>query len=199
MGITHYAAFNNGDSNLPVEFFVNKHNGAEVIQDFVPERLNVVWWKDCLEWKDVHNRPSFWRNLSTATDVCVKQGFDRCVLIATDAVILSPDMLYEIGRTEVGCVAYWSAAYGFPETAFCIFGKDKFGYLSQKAKEIYAKERCTEIDRFETVIDWTVIRNHRKGDRYPEFAKAVPADAEYCCQIGINGRISPSHAIEAIT
>lgn len=199
MGITHFAAFNNGDSNLPVEYFAPKHDGAQPIPDFAPDRLNVVYWKEFLEWRDVHNRPSFWRNLATATDLCFKQGIDRFILIATDAVILSPEMLYEIGKTEVGAVAYWSPHHNIPETAICIVGKDYYNHFSKRAKELLIKPQCTEADRFESCVDWTVIRTHRKGDRYPEFTHSIPGDAEYCCQLGIQGRISPSHHVEAIS
>lgn len=199
LGITHFAAFNDGGTNLPVEFFAPCFDGSKSIPDFSIDRLNVVYWPDHIGFSDVHNRRGFWRNLMTCLDLCWKQDFGRMVLVEADCLITSPSLMLEIGATEVGSVCYWCPTYNIPDTSIVIVGRDHYGLVKKKAEEIFNKTNCTADDRFEVAMDWTVVRTHRKGDRYPEFGRYAPGDAEYIAQLPINARVTFDRHIEVIS
>lgn len=198
LGITHWGVFNDGPDNLPVEWFVNKWDATKGVGTFEPNRLNLVHWPEKLGRTNVHHVPGFWRNLLGALTVCRDQGFDRFVLLEHDCFVISAELLFEIGRTASGMVCYWCPAYGMPETSIVICGKDRYQRTIEQAQCLLEKVNPTELDRFETAMDWTEIRKQRKGDRYPEVGRAFPADAEYLCQLPIHARMAWGGVIEVL-
>lgn len=198
LGITHWAVFNDGARNLPVEFFVAAQDGTGAITTLSPNRLNLVFYVEHLGRTNTHLFPGFWRNLLTAIRVCQEQDFDRFILCEYDCFILSADMLYEVGATRSGLTAYWCPSYEIPETGIVICGRDKFQRLKEQAEALNSKTNPTRDDRFEVAVDWTEVRKNRKGDRYPETTRAVPADAEYVCQLPVHANLAWGRVIEVI-
>jgi hypothetical protein len=182
MDVTHFAAFNDGDKNLPVELFVRMQNANSPASydPFSENCLNLVYWPDHIGFGDPPNlhRRGFWRNVFKAVEVCQQQDFDRMILIEADTLIMGPDMLFEIGKTTTGATAYWCPAHGIPESSICIFGKDKFQALADFASDERRRDKG-----FESGMDWTEVRKHRVGDRYPEWTQSIPTNAEYCVQV----------------
>lgn len=198
LGITHWGVFNDGPLNLPVEFFVDKQEGSGPLRPFAQNKLNLVYHNEHLGRASVHQIPGFWRNLLMAVKVCREQDFDRFVLVEYDCLILSAEMLYEVGATTTGLTCYWCPTYSIPETSVVICGKDRFQRTEEQAQAIFNKTSAGSEDRFETAMDWTEVRKHRKGDRYPETTRAVPADADYVCQLPIHAHLAWGRVIEVL-
>lgn len=197
LGITHWAVFNDGPLNPPVEFFVDRHNGDGDIAAFKENRLNYVSWNEHLGRRDVHQIPGFWRNLLGALRVCREQGFERFIQVEADCLILSADMLYEVGNTKSGAICYWCPHYEMPESAVIVCGQDRFARFEEQARAIFSKTSCGPEDRFETAMDWTEIRKNRKGDRYPEFTSNVPNDADFVVQLPIQSHLAWGRVVES--
>lgn len=198
LGVTHWGVFNDGPKNLPEEFFVDKQEGSGPLRPFERNKLNFVFHVEHLGRRSVHQIPGFWRNLLTALRVCREQEFDRFVLVEYDCLILSPEMLYEVGQTATGLTCYWCPMYSIPETSVVICGKDRFQRTEEQARAVFNKENAGSDDRFEVAMDWTEVRKHRKGDRYPESTRAVPPDADYVCQMPIHAQLAWGRVIDVL-
>jgi hypothetical protein len=196
--ITHFAAFNDGSSNLPVEWFVKAQNADQRFEPLMENRLNLIFHREHLGRRDIHCAPGFWRNLLTAVRLCQEQEFERFIICEYDCFLVSPEMLYEVGSTNSGLVCYWCPTYDMPETAIVICSKDRFTRTGEQAQAVFQKQTWGAADRFEVAMDWTEIRKGRKGDRYGETYRPIPADADYVCQLGTHANMLPGGGIEAL-
>jgi len=109
------------------------------------------------------------------------KGFQKIVHIESDAFVLSERMMAYINGLEEGWTAFWCPIWQIPETAIQVIGCDQF----EKVEELARLDRADPffLGGAEYILPFTNVVKFFKGDRYAEYAKAAPDDADYICQL----------------
>jgi hypothetical protein len=124
--------------------------------------------------------PGWCRSFLFSLDIAEIYGFRKIVHVESDTYLLSRAIGDYIERAERGWTAFWSARYGFPETALQIICSDAypaFGRLRDAGLEAF-QGRAAEI-----VLPFTNVEKAFVGDRFSEFQATIPLNADYAVQV----------------
>lgn len=104
----------------------------------------------------------------------------------SDARVLSDRLAHVLRHAAKGWIALWCPSYQVPEPSIQVIHRD-----SLAAAVAFAAKRPTlnmTGKGPELLLPFTKVERRLIGDRYAEFGRAVPAGADYACQIFGGGR-----------
>ena len=123
--------------------------------------------------------PGWLRGFFASFDVARKYGCDKIVHLESDARLLSARIVDYINGIESGWTALWCPLHNMPESAIQVICADRFDEMEAIARDpIAATAGCM----IELALPFTNIEMSFMGDRYGEFSRAIPVDADYACQ-----------------
>lgn len=125
--------------------------------------------------------PGWCRSFLFSLDIAESYSFSKIVHVESDTYLLSSVIVDYIDRTNSGWVAFWSPAYGFPETALQIICADAYPAFATVRD---AGPRAFEGQPAEKVLPFTKIERSFVGDRYSEIQPTIPPNADYAVQVG---------------
>jgi len=133
---------------------------------------------------DVANYPGWWRSFTFCAAVAKNYGFEKIVFIESDAYVKSSRLCEYIKGLTDGWTVLWNPILQFPETSIQIICKEQIDVLFkyyEMGEDFWCKKRTTS-EFAEHILPFTNICKEFKGDRYMEWGKDVPLDADYSCQ-----------------
>jgi hypothetical protein len=133
------------------------------------------------------NSPGPWlgwvRSFLYAAHYARNYGFDRVIHVESDAFIVSERLCQHFNEIENEWVILWCPHHAFPESGIQVMagsGADMFFE--------FAKTPCSQL--LGRTAEWGMPRTRIEkgfiGDRYGEYLKHVPADADYVAQAGVH-------------
>jgi hypothetical protein len=128
--------------------------------------------------------PGWWRSFSFSSQLAKHYGFDKVIHVESDAYVLSPRMAKALSRINKGWNVLWCPRWKFPECSIQIIGKDSIAALNQywkAGKKFWFKKR-NNSEFAERILPFTNIIKSFKGDRFGEYRRTVPVNADFVCQ-----------------
>ncbi len=129
---------------------------------------------------DVLNFPGWHRSFAFAALYAQTHQFDRVIHIESDAYVISPRAQTFLTEFQDGWAAFWCARYDMPESAIQVAAGEGVRTLAQFARRPYADLIGKTHER---EMGFTTVEKQFRGDRYGEFTRAVPAEADYAAQV----------------
>ncbi|MFA6282202.1 MAG: hypothetical protein WCY05_06870, partial [Candidatus Omnitrophota bacterium] len=128
--------------------------------------------------------------------IAKKYNFDKLILCESDAYIIRPRLFSYIKAQAGGWVAFWCPKHKFPESALQVISKDYMARLEslyEEGEKLWMREVFAE-----KFLPFTKIEKRFIGDRYGEFLKKYPFDADYICQAWLSTSVMERGAFPAI-
>jgi hypothetical protein len=124
--------------------------------------------------------PGWWRSFFSALRIAQRLSCERIVHLESDFYVLSQKMFRELGKIEQGWWAGWCPRYNCAETALQVICADQFATMKLLSD--------TDHKRFENqfaeeILPFSGFLRQFDGDRYSEFRRKIPANADYAAQV----------------
>jgi tetratricopeptide (TPR) repeat protein len=178
-GVEAVAVIDDGSPIDPPDARLGIIEATELGRRDLPKR-SLVRFKDNLGRPSTLRYPGWWRSFCTALDLAEIYGFDKIVHVESDTYLLSTRVLDLIEDTSSGWTLFWSAHFGWPETALQIICRDAFDRYSQ-IRRLGPHGMADEAA--ENLLPYTRIEKSLIGDRYSDFQKPIPGNADYAVQV----------------
>lgn len=124
--------------------------------------------------------PGWWRSFTFSVVIAKRYAFSKIIHCESDAFVLSPRLIKYIQQIREGWVAFWCPRHKFPETGLQVICHDAFKDL---ATFHGLGERLWFQHVFpERVLPFSRVQKDFIGDRYGEYLRDYPPDADYVCQ-----------------
>lgn len=179
MGVDHFVCVNDGSANLPNNRGFDIRHAVTIPTIPIYHPVTILYHGMRLGRLGHLDYPGWWRNMSTLCSALLYGNFERFIWIEWDAFVISQRMMKEIRETREGLVCYWCPRHSFPEGAIFICDRDNAAKVLALCGDKLSGKNTTEAEK---VFEWTEVRQNMIGDRYGEFAGAIPAEADYACQ-----------------
>lgn len=174
---------NGSKDNLVQQLNVTTVNVVENLLEAIPAETVMFRFPEHYIKNDVANYPGWWRSFSYLSVLAEKYKIDKIIHVESDAYILTDKMINYIKNLNEGWNSFFSPILQWPESNIMIIcGKDIDNLKRFYNKEVWFKKR-TNKEYCEHVLPFTNISEDFKGDRYTEWGKPIPADADYACQV----------------
>ncbi len=132
--------------------------------------------------------PGWWRSYFFSIDLARRYGFDKVVHVECDAFVLSRRLADHLNALDADWTALFCPRYVCAETAIQVICKDHYDEVDAfRADGIDALSGLAA----ELELPFGNIETQWTGDRYGEYLKEVPADADYACQIRPDMALTP--------
>jgi predicted O-linked N-acetylglucosamine transferase (SPINDLY family) len=125
--------------------------------------------------------PGWFRSFAFAAVYAQRYGFDKVVHVESDCFLYSNQVIDFIDGLSSGWTALWCPRWDLPETCIQVICADQLEAYRRLSTVIYAETMVNQAA--ETLLPFTDFCKDFVGDRYGEYALAVPEDADYACQI----------------
>jgi hypothetical protein len=125
--------------------------------------------------------PGWFRSFAFAATYARKYGFTKIVHVESDCFLYSERMVRFVNGLSCGWTTFWCESQGFPETCIQVICADQFDAYLKLSTIDYAAQLANRA--IETLLPFTDVCKDFVGDRYGEFARWVPEEADYGCQI----------------
>jgi tetratricopeptide (TPR) repeat protein len=123
--------------------------------------------------------PGWYRGMFASVSLAMHYGFERIIHVESDSFILTQRLSEYLASRISGWTVLWCPEFNCPESAIQVLCRDAFHLVEQLA----AKGPFAFRDQpAELTLPFTTIEKDFIGDRYHEFKRQVPDDADYAVQ-----------------
>lgn len=109
--------------------------------------------------------PGWWRSFTHSVKLARALGAHKLIHVESDAFVLSPRLRSYIESLERGWTVLWTELHQIPETAIQVICRDQYDALASFGD---GRWQSHEGVAAETVLPFTQVVKHFKGDRYSE-------------------------------
>ena len=150
-------------------------------QERPPEKAVVYHFPRNLGRSGMLDYPGWFRSFAFAASYARTYGFSKIVHVESDCYLYSDRMVQFVNALSAGWTTFWCESQGFPETCIQVICADQLDAYLKLAGMDYATQLANRP--IENLLPFTDVRKDFIGDRYGEFARWVPEEADYGCQI----------------
>lgn len=148
---------------------------SEELPESLPE-ISIITFLSHLGRPTAYDLKGWWRSFLMSPHIVEKYGFDKLVIVESDAYVFSDKLFKYIEEISTGWVVLWCPRHRFPEPSIQVITKDSF----EEMKKVVST--CVKDKIAEHVLPFTFIEKGFKGDRYGEYQDFIPDDADFSCQ-----------------
>ena len=143
-------------------------------------RVIMYHWDNCLGRPSSLNYPGWYRSFMFVAEYAQRYGFKKIIHIEADCRLISKKIQLYVNELINGWVAFYCPKHNFPETGIQIIAGDSILEFVKFSKIPYNKFVNFLAEKY---FPFTVNRKDFIGDRYSEYPKEIPLNADYACQI----------------
>jgi autotransporter strand-loop-strand O-heptosyltransferase len=137
--------------------------------------VNIYHFNDNLGRRGMHDIPGWFRSFTFAAAFADANGFDKVILIESDASLLSEDLQRRVNQYRDGWLGFWYTNSNWPETGIQVIagaGMDKFRKFSALSYTMFTGRSL------ETLIPFTEVDRTFNDHRPRENIDRLPEDAD---------------------
>jgi hypothetical protein len=122
----------------------------------------------------------WWRGFAFSLDVAERYGFEKLLHVESDAYLLSRELVDYLNTLDSGWTVFWCPRHECPESNVQVVCRDQFAALRAATTRAFTTG-CRQAP--ESTLPFTYVETSFVGDRYGEYLKEVPPDADYAAQV----------------
>jgi hypothetical protein len=155
-----------------------------LLDDRLPDSLQhrgvyLYRFREHLGRRSVTDFPGWLRSFLWSFEIAARFGFEKVVHVESDAYLLSGRLASYLEGLRTGWTALWCPKWEFAETAIQVVCLDRFWAIDWPG----ARHEQLRGNAPELFLPFTHVEKGFVGDRYGEYAEAIPDDADYAVQV----------------
>lgn len=176
-----------GSLHIPVLKEIDYFEQGHIFEHQPLQTIVVYKFLNRLGRPALFDQPGWYRSFVYAGVYAKQFGFDKVIHIEADCSLVSKRFVNYLDNFQTGWEAFWCPRHQLSESSIqVIAGADCIEAYSLFDKIDYSHFRGTAPDPREFdqtgYLPFTTNKNFI-GDRYGEYTKQVPANADYACQL----------------
>lgn len=157
------------------------------ILDSIPDSEVLIYkFTHRLGRPSLFNFPGHYRSFTWAGWFAHKFKFDKAIHIEADACVISDRFVNYLNNFEFGWEAFYCPHHSISETAIQIIAGSEcveaFSLYHQIDYSHFKGQSPDARDGYQSYYPFEVNRSFI-GDRYAEYTKTIPSNADYACQV----------------